>query len=297
MIQPRLLSTGDRVAIVAPAGRIERDGIARAIDILKSWGLEVVAGRNVYGHHGYFSGTDTERLTDLQNAIDDPTVAAVLFARGGYGTTRIIDQVNLESLQSSPKWLIGFSDITALHLKLIKEGMVSIHGDVGTTLGRDAESTAELKNLLFKGVSKLESGEPIRQGAVEGMVTGGNLSLIIDSLGTSTEIDTDGRILFIEEVEEKTYRVDRMMHQLARAGKLENLAGLVAGQFTGIEDGSTKFGATWKECIQRLVSMYSYPVAFGFEFGHEPVNQPILNGASYRLEVLEKSALMQSEIS
>ena len=250
MIQPRLLSAGDRIAIVAPAGSVANTSIERAIEILQSWGLEVVLGRNIYGQYGYFSGTDEERLTDLQNALEDPTIAAILMARGGYGTTRILEQINLGPLEVVPKWLIGFSDLTALHLKLLKTGMQSVHGDVGTTLGRDNQSTEALKAVLFEGKSILKSTEAYRPGTATGILTGGNLSLVIDSLGTAFEIETKQRILFLEEIEEKTYRIDRMMHQLDRAGKLADLAGLVLGRFTGISDGTTPFGASWQDCIR-----------------------------------------------
>lgn len=290
MIEPRLLTRGDRVAIVAPAGKLPEKGIDRAIAILKSWGLEVVLGRNVYGQHGYFSGTDVERLADLHNALEDPTIAAVLFARGGYGVTRILDQINLEVFRQTPKWLIGFSDITALHLRLLQEEILSVHGDVGTTLGLAEDSAAALKDLLFEGKSTIVGTESLHEGKSEAPITGGNLSLLVDSLGTPTEVNTENRILFIEEIEEKTYRIDRMLHQLKRAGKLDNLAGLVIGHFTNVTDGSTPFGSTWKDCFMQLLEGYNYPVSFSFPIGHEPRNYPILHGAEYQLTVTGQGA-------
>jgi muramoyltetrapeptide carboxypeptidase len=290
MIEPRLLSKGDRIAIVAPAGNLSQDGIDRAAAVLTSWGLKIVKGRFLYGQHGYFAGTDNERLADLQNAIDDPTIAAILIARGGYGTTRILDRINLESLKISPKWLIGFSDITALHLKMLLAGFISIHGDVGTTMGRDESATEQLMKLLFEGSSHLESSEPLRAGLVEAQLVGGNLSLIVDSLGTASEVETNGRILVLEEIDEKTYRIDRMLHQLDRAGKLNHLAGLVLGHFTQISDGSSSFGGDWKTCVKDVIEHYKYPVAYGFKIGHEPENYPLLHGANYRFEVTAEQA-------
>ena len=285
MKRPDFLSPGDRIAIVAPAGKLSTKSIDRAIELLKSWGLEVIIGRHVYGSHGYFSGTDNERRLDLQNAINDPTLAAILMARGGYGTTRILDKIDTSPLQETPKWIIGFSDITALHLRLLSEEQMSIHGDVATTLGRDDNAAAALKSLLFEGKSKITSAHPIRQGNSKAELTGGNLALLVDSLGTPTEVKTENRILFIEEIGEKAYRVDRMLNQLKRAGKLDHLTGLVLGDFTDITDGETSLGHDWLESVVSFTAEYSYPIAAGLQFGHEPVNYPIMHGATYKLNV------------
>ena len=297
MLQPRLLEKGDRIAIVAPAGKIGINSLDRSIEILKSWELEVVMGSHVFGSHGYFAGTDDERLADLNNALADPTIGAILFARGGYGTTRILDNIDIALLEIHPKWLIGFSDLTALHLKLLNADLLSIHGDVGTTLGRDEKSTAALGDLLFTGRLEIKSSEPFRAGKGRGKLIGGNLSLIIDSMGTLNEPETKGTILFIEEIEEKTYRIDRMLQQLKRAGKLADLAGLVIGQFTSISDGSTAFGSTWRECLEQIVSDYNYPVAFGWSIGHEPANYPLVHGAEYTLEVNNSAATLMTQLS
>ena len=293
MIQPRLLTAGDRVAVVAPAGKIEQSGIDRALQLLDSWGLQTILGKNVFREDGYFAGTDDERLTDLQNALDDPTIAAILIARGGYGTTRILDKISLAAIRKHPKWLVGFSDLTALHLKMLSHGLCAIHGDVATTLGRDQQTGEALRKLLFEGESIITVSQPADPVIVEGRMVGGNLSLLVDSLGTASELATNERFLFIEETGEKTYRVDRMMHQLYRAGKLNNLAGLLVGQFSEIADGAASFGASWQQCIAQVCHEFAYPVIFGWPIGHEPENYPIVQGGNYRLVVDRQKASLQ----
>lgn len=288
MILPPQLNYGDKVAIVAPAGKLPSKGLDDAIKVLKAWGLKVMPGKHVYDIDNYFAGIDADRLKDLQQALDDPTVSAVLCARGGYGVTRILEKIALKNLAKSPKWVIGFSDITALHLKLENQGIASIHGPMGTSFSssKSHAATNSLKELLFNGVSKVVANKAgLNPGSVMAPITGGNLSLIIDSLGTTEEIDTQSKILFIEEVGEKTYRIDRMFQQLLRAGKLNNLAGLVIGHFSEIDDGSTPFGVSWQEVITNITAQFSYPLAFGFEIGHEPENMPIVMGGQYLLEV------------
>ena len=288
MIFPQLLKNGDKVAIVSPAGKLPEKGLDDAIKELKSWGLQVVLGKHVYDINNYFAGKDTDRLNDLQQAFDDPNIAAVLCARGGYGVTRILEKIELESIRKNPKWVIGFSDITALQIKLENQGIASIHGPMGTSFSNSKSYSAimSLKELLFNGNSSLVSNEAaVKSGSVTAAITGGNLSLINDSLGTVEEIETRNKILFIEEIGEKTYRIDRMFQQLLRAGKLDKLAGLVIGHFSEIEDGSSPFGESWREVITNITKPFSYPVAFGFDIGHEPDNMPIVMGGNYNLKV------------
>ena len=295
MIFPRPLNKGDKISIVAPSGCLNPNALDSVVEVLTLWGLKVELAEHVYDVNNYFAGNDTHRLQDLQKAFDDSTFAAVLCARGGYGATRIIDDLNLSSFKNDPKWLIGYSDITALHLKLENAEIASIHGPMGTSFADISGKTAiaALKNLLFNRVSVLTSIEPgMKHGSVTAPITGGNLSLIIDSLGTREEINTQNRILFIEEIGEKTYKVDRMFQQLRRAGKLDNLAGLIIGHFSEIDEGSTPFGESWKEVITSVTKPYDYPLSFGFNIGHEPENWPIVMGGQYRLTVgSDKSTL------
>lgn len=288
MIFPRSLRKGDKIAIIAPAGRLPINGLDEAVKVLTSWGLKVILAKHVYDTDNYFAGTDAARLKDLQQAFDNPSIMAVLCARGGYGVTRILEKIELEAIKKSPKWVIGFSDITALHLKLENQGIASIHGPMGTSFTNENNHSAinSLKGLLFEGVSKVvinESG--VRTGSVTAAITGGNLSLIIDSLGTTEEIDTRNKILFVEEIGEKTYKIDRMFQQLLRAGKLDKLAGLVIGHFSEIDEGDTPFGESWQEVIKKIAEPYSYPLAFGFSIGHERENMPLVMGGQYQLKV------------
>ena len=288
-----LLRHGDKVAIVAPAGKLEQGALENVIKALNQWGLEVQLGPHVYGDNGYFSGTDEERLHDIQEAIDDNIVAAIISARGGYGMTRILERINYSSLLNNPKWIVGFSDLTAIQLKLASLNMASIHGPMGTSFNLEGaeDSLQALQELLFNGKSNLVSKVPEgRNGHARGIITGGNLALVVDSIGTSCEVDTRDKILILEEIGEQTYRVDRMLNQLQRAGKLDNLAGLAIGDFSDIEDGDTPFGSTWRESINKLTERYNYPVAYGFNLGHEPLNFPIVAGAEYELNVTSESA-------
>lgn len=296
MILPRTLRNGDRIAIVAPAGKLPINGLAEAVRVLTSWGLNVILAKHVYDTDNYFAGNDDDRLTDLQQALDDPSIMAVLCGRGGYGVTRILDKIELESFKKSPKWVIGFSDITALHLKLEHQGIASIHGPMGTsfTNGSNQATINSLRGLLFEGFSKMVSKEGvINSGSVTAAITGGNLSLIIDSLGTTAEIDTRNKILFVEEIGEKTYKIDRMFQQLLRAGKLDKLAGLVIGHFSEIDDGNAPFGESWQEVIKNIVEPYSYPFSFGFSIGHEPENMPLVMGGLYQLNVDSEGATLE----
>ena len=288
MIFPRLLNNGDKVVIVAPAGYLPSKGLDDVIKVLTSWGLKVILGKHVYDSNNFFAGKDADRLTDLQQALDDTSIAAVLCARGGYGITRILEKIDLKSIEKTPKWVIGFSDITALHLKLENKGIASIHGPMGTSFanGGDNATNESLQALLFKGGSEITTHEAgVRSGSVTAPITGGNLSLIIDSLGTAEEIDTRNKILFIEEIGEKTYRIDRMFQQLLRAGKLDKLAGLIIGHFSNIDEGNPSFGESWREVIINITKPFSYPLAFGFSIGHEPDNLPLVMGGQYKLKV------------
>lgn len=292
---PPLLHQGSKIAIIAPAGKIKPSSMEKAINSLTSWGLEVVIGEHVYDQDHYFSGRDAARFSDLQWAVDDDSIEAVLCARGGYGITRILPKIDFSYLRKNPKWIIGFSDITALLLRLEIMNLAGIHGPMGISFNDHAYEVSlnSLHSMLFKGSSSLVSNQGGISGTVTARITGGNLSLIMDSLGTNNEIETQGKILFIEEIGEDAYRVDRMFQQLLRAGKLENLAGLVVGHFTDIGTGKPVFGLTYQEIILDIVKQFSYPVGFGFGIGHEPDNFPIVIGGTYHLKVWDKGSSLQ----
>lgn len=281
---------GDKIAIVAPARKIDRNLVDRTIEILQDWGLQVVLSQNISAaSHSYLSGTDAERLSDFQNAINDDSVRAILCARGGYGSTRIIDSLDLSNVIKNPKWLIGFSDITSIQLLFLSERIKSIHATMPVLFPRAESlvSVESLRKLLFSGVSHLSAAPSQfnRLGQSEGIVVGGNLSLIADSLGTQTEISTDNRILVIEEIDEFFYKIDRMLTQLKRAGKLAKLRGLVVGHMTDVKNGELTFANGVEEIVMNAVSDYSFPVAFNFPTGHENPNLAWVQGGLATLTI------------
>lgn len=295
MIIPRFLKADDKVAIVAPAGKPDKDLLEAGIRALEAWGLQVSVGNNVYSRsHGYLAGSDAERLVDLQQMLDSEDVAAVFCARGGYGCSRIVDQLDLSKSMNKPKWLVGYSDITALHLKFNKTGIASIHGEVPVHFSREpyADAVWQLQQLLFGKWASIQSKATAKQipGNVTAEVIGGNLSLMIDALGTTTDPDTTKKILILEEVDEYYYKVDRMLNHLLRAGKLSKLAGLVIGQFSAIKDTRQAFNESVEDIVLQKCAKFGYPIAFNFPVGHEPFNQSWIHGAKANLVVDDKIA-------
>jgi len=284
MIKPSPLQIGDTVTIVAPARKLTAEDLSMAVSTLESWGLGVVLPKNIGSQkHSYLAGTDAERLEDFQQAINDANIKAIICARGGYGSTRIIDRLDFAPLTRYPKWVVGFSDITAIHLALFRYGMESIHGTMPVLFAKpDAGSSlSSLKEALFGSnvvliAKKFERNKP---GSGRGEVVGGNLSLIVDSLGTPSEPDLCGKILILEEIDEYLYKIDRMLVQLKRSGKLHELAGLILGHFTDIQDTTLPFGESVEDIVLNAVSDYRYPVAFGFPTGHENPNLAWPHGA------------------
>lgn len=292
MIFPPKLKPGDTIGIVAPARKIFPEQLESAIQILQSWGLKILPAKNIFSSiHPYLAGSDVERRQDFQNMIDDPTVNAILCARGGYGCTRIIDDINFSPLKNSPKWIIGFSDVTAIHLRLIRMGFASIHGTMPILFNLDAAQSAveSLKKILFNGSGDISISpeKTNRSGNGAGEVLGGNLSLVVDSLATPSEPDTNNRILFLEEIDEYLYKVDRMFTQLSRAGKLENLAGLLIGHMTDLKNSELAFGESVSQIVLHAVRDYNYPVAFSFPSGHQNPNIAWIHGATATLNVSE----------
>ncbi len=287
---PPLLKPGDRIAIVAPGRKTDRILIDRSVAILQDWGLQVLLSPNLFSsQHSYLSGTDQERLADLQHALDDPSISAILCARGGYGSTRILGSLDMSAAVERPKWLIGFSDITALHLRFLSERIKAIHATMPVLFSRPESlvSVESLRKLLFTGVAQLSAGPSANNklGDSDGVCVGGNLSLIVDSLGTATEISTDNKILIIEEVDEYFYKVDRMLMQLKRAGKLAKLRGLVVGHMTDIKNGELTFALSVEEVILEAVAEYHFPIAFGLPTGHENPNLAWVQGGTASLSV------------
>ena len=286
----KYLTQGELIAIVAPAGRVEQSQILPAIEWLEGKGFRVKTGKYLFQKYYQFSARDHERAEDLQDALDDPEVRVVLFARGGYGTVRIISRLNFSNFNKHPKWLAGFSDITLLHNVCRNMGIPSLHGPMCRNFMDDnlrpTEEAEKLLGILMgeKAEYSFESPGHNRKGSAAGQLTGGNLSLLYSLLGTSYDVDTKGKILFLEETNEYLYHIDRMMNSLRLAGKLEGLKALVAGQFTDTRDNPDPFGKTVQEIIMEAVEGYSFPVCFGLEAGHGGKNLPLVFGKSWKLQ-------------
>jgi muramoyltetrapeptide carboxypeptidase len=289
---PPFLQPGDCIGICAPARKVSPEEMKDGIDWLVSQGFQVKVSQHLYDENHQFSGTDEERAADLQSLIDDPKVKAIIFARGGYGWVRIIDNIDFSSLQKYPKWLIGFSDVTVLHSHLnIHISMCTLHAPMMINLmneKRNEEATDTTIDILTgKNIRYSEKNLNAlnRNGICEGELVGGNLSLLYALAGTPSDLATDGKILFIEDLDEYLYHIDRMMMQLKRAGKLKNLKGLIVGGMSDMRDNAISFGKSAVEIISEAVAEYNYPVCFDFPSGHIDRNLPLVLGADVRLEV------------
>jgi muramoyltetrapeptide carboxypeptidase len=291
-IIPPFLQPGDVIGICAPARKVSPEEMKDGIDLLLAKGFQVKVSQHLYGEFNQFSGTDDERAADLQSLIDDSEVKAIVFARGGYGWVRIIDKINFSSLEKYPKWLIGFSDVTVLHSHLNSHlSMCTLHAPMMINLmneKRNEEATDTTIDILTgKNIRYSEKNLNAlnRNGICEGELVGGNLSLLYALAGTPSDLATDGKILFIEDLDEYLYHIDRMMMQLKRAGKLTNLKGLIVGGMSDMRDNTIPFGKSAVEIIAEAVAEYNYPVCFDFPSGHIDRNLPLVLGADVRLEV------------
>ena len=289
---PTYLKPGDTIAIVCPAGYLPAAKAKACVNTLKKWGFKVTIGKTLGGKSkNYFSGSFEERLADLQNQIDNPSINAILCGRGGYGTTHLLDHIDWKKFKKNPKWIIGFSDITILHTYLLTEiGVASIHGPMANAFNEDNginRYTLSLKDSL-EGKPVHYTAKPHAQntyGKATAPMVGGNLSLLAHAVGTNADVDTRGKILFIEDVGEQLYNVERMLLQLKRAGKLSKLKGLVVGGFTSNKDTDRPFGKNIEQVIYDVVREFKFPVCFGFPISHEKENVAIIVGGTYRLDV------------
>jgi len=289
MIYPPYLRAGDTIGIVAPARKVTRNEIDFAIRWWEEKGFRVVLGKHLFAEHCQYAGTDAERTEDFQSMLDNSNVQAIFCARGGYGTLRIIENLDFLSFNLDPKWICGFSDITVLHAHINKIcKTATIHSTMPFSMNEESEMNLETLFQLLIGERSVYSCKPTelnRTGACTAQLTGGNLSLLYALSGSISEINTDNKILFIEEVDEYLYHIDRMMLQLKRAGKLANLSGLLVGSFTKIKDNELAFGKTFEQIIREHCEEYNFPIAFNFPAGHDNINVAMKLGANYCLTV------------
>ena len=291
MITPLYLSKDDKVGIIAPARCINFDDVHPSIRLFQKWGLEVELGTNIFRKCNQFAGKDENRLADLQQMLDDDSIRAVICARGGYGTVRIIDKIDFTAFMKNPKWIVGYSDITVLHSHIhMHFGIETLHAVMPINITSDdkpGDTQETLKNALFGKIRSYSySATPLaRNGEAEGLLTGGNLSILYSLMGSASEVDTTGKILFLEDVDEYLYHIDRMMMALKRAGKLSNLKGLIVGSMERINDNTIPYGLTANEIIAESVAEYNYPVCFDFPAGHGETNLALILGRKVKLNV------------
>ena len=297
---PPYLKKGDTIGITCPAGYMAAEKVQTCIEVLQQWGYKVKKGNTVGGSSStYFSGTDDERLAELQQMLDDKNITAILCGRGGYGTGRIVEQIDFKKFRKYPKWIIGFSDITILHTHIYSNyGIATMHAPMAAAFSEEG-----YKNEYVQSVKKALAGKKAKytceanvlniKGKTSGQLLGGNLSLLAHVTGTSSDIQTKGKILFIEETGEYLYNADRMLYQLKRSGKLNKLAGLIIGGFTDMKDTTRPFGKTIHQLIFDMVKAYDYPVCMGFPVSHDKENYALKVGVVYHLNVAQKKVVLQ----
>ncbi|MFN9596775.1 MAG: LD-carboxypeptidase [Bacteroidota bacterium] len=300
MTSPSPLKPGSKVAIVAPARKVTALEMQPAIELLQSWGLEVVKGMYLFGDEDQYSGSDQQRWADFQMVLDDASIDAVIFARGGYGFVRIIDKLDFTKFMRHPKWLIGFSDVTVLHNHVNRNLKVeTIHAPMAINIPNTPKAVLENLHQLLTG-NKVSYQYPAhffnRRGKASGELVGGNLSLIHTLAGTPSDLLTKGKILFLEDLDEYLYHIDRMMLNLKRSGKLHGLKALVIGGMTDMKDNAIPFGKSAEEIILDAVKEYDYPVAFGISSGHIERNEPLVMGRKMKLTVGELTTLSDDKI-
>lgn len=298
MIKPPYLREGDHVGMVSPARKISMDEIKVAVKMLQNWGLEPVFGSHLFAQENQFAGNDIQRAADIQNFMDKPEIKAIIATRGGYGSVRIIDKLNFDKFTRFPKWLIGYSDITVFHSHInAKCRIESLHATMPLnfpTNGQLNNATDSLRKSLFGELDShiFKPTKVIRPGKARGELIGGNLSIIYNMMGSDSEMDFNGKILFLEDIDEYLYHIDRMIINLKRAGKLKNLAGLIIGGLTDMKDNTIPFGKTAEEIIEEHISEYKYPVVFGFPVGHIEDNRVMIVGRTVELKADKQETLL-----
>ena len=297
MTAPPFLNPGDTIAIVSTARKISKEEIQPALKLIQDWGLNFVLGDTIGAEENQFAGSDQIRANDLQEVLDDPNIKAIWCARGGYGSVRIIDRLDFSSFKKNPKWIIGYSDVTVLHSHIHLMGIETIHAQMPMEIEKRSRQTSEsLRNSFF--------GEPIdieidsdhklnRTGRASGLLVGGNLSILYSLCGSGSSLSTKGKILFIEDLDEYLYHIDRMIYNLKRNFMLNDLAGLIVGGMSQMNDNSVPYGKQAEEIIFDAVSEFDYPVCFQFPAGHIEDNRALILGRNVDLTVKSGSVRLQ----
>ena len=293
LLRPPSLKNGDSIYILSTARKITIEEIAPAITVFESWGLKVIIGKTIGKEDHQYAGRDAERLEDFQFALDDPNIKAIICARGGYGTVRMMDGINYDEFMKNPKWIVGFSDVTYLHTHISNSiGVQGIHSIMPVQFPKSsAEAIETLRKELFgeKNEYEIEAHPLNRTGQADGILIGGNLSILYSITGTKSGMNTFGKILFLEDIDEYLYHIDRMMINLKRSGKLHDLTGLIVGGFSDMKDNKIPFGKEAYEIIAEHVAGFNYPVCFGFPAGHIADSRALAIGKKYSLSVTDKS--------
>lgn len=293
--RPPVLRSGDLVYITAPAKAIEEEHVLFAKELFEDAGFRVMIGQHCLGRHHYFSGTDEERQADLQFAIDHPEVKAIVCARGGYGCVRIVDRIQWAGMLREPKWMIGFSDVTVFHQRLQRFGISSIHGTMVLNYNTNSSEAINTMMAALKGENADVSCDPNsynKNGVANGKLVGGNLSIVYSLLGTDDQVDFTDCILFVEDLAEHLYHIDRMFFALNKAGVLDKIKGLIIGGMTDLEDTDIPFGKTVEEIILEHFTYRNIPIAFGFPAGHISDNRALILGDQCKLEVSAEKTLL-----
>jgi len=288
MIIPPKLKVGDKIGLISTARKVSLEELNYSIEIIHSWGLEVVFGKFLFEEYHQFSGTITQRVIDLQGMINDDTINAILCCRGGYGTVQIIDKIDFSNLRKNMKWIIGYSDTTVLHSHLHRIGFATLHATMPINFSNNTpQSLLSLKKSLF-GIENIIEASPHhfnRSGKVTGEIVGGNLSILYSLLGSKSDINTEGKILFIEDLDEYLYHIDRMVINMHRNDKFRNLKGMIIGSMSDMHDNSISFGYTAEAIIFNYIKEYNFPVCFDFPSGHIDDNRSIKLGVDSVLDI------------
>ena len=289
MIRPKYLKEGDAIAIVSTARKVTKKELESAMVLLRQWGLQVVLGKTIGAEDHQFAGNDELRASDFQEMIDDSNIKAIWCAKGGYGTVRIIDQLDFTNFNKNPKWIIGYSDITVLHSHVHGMDIETLHAQMPVGIETKTEdSRTSIKQVLFGepcNISYTSSNSNIKPGKAKGKLVGGNLSILYSLCGSPSALNADGKILFIEDLDEYLYHIDRMLQNLKRNGMFDKISGLIVGGMSQMNDNTIPFGKTSEEMILEICAAYDFPIVFNFPAGHLEDNQALIMGREVELEV------------